>query len=85
MGFHHFSRKSATTMVEVMSNLMHENLLKHLISKNSPVTIILDGATDQTKTHKMIVYFLAVEDYTPVMYFYKLIECSLDQSANGFF
>lgn len=85
MGFHHFSRKSATTMTEVMSNLMHETLMKHLVAKNSPVSIILDGSTDISRTHNMIVYFLAVEDHTPVMYFYKLIECSLDQSANGFF
>lgn len=85
MGFHHFSRKSATTMTEVISNLMHETLMKHLVSKNSPVSIILDGSTDLSRTHSMIVYFLAVEDHTPVMYFYKLVECSLDQSAEGFF
>lgn len=46
MGFHHFSRKSATTMTEVMSNLMHETLMKHLVAKKSPVSIILDGSSD---------------------------------------
>lgn len=85
MGYHHYSRKSATSMIEVMSNLMHENLMTHLVSINSPVSIILDGSTDLSRTHNMLVYFLAVEDYAPVMYFYKLIECSLDQSADGLF
>lgn len=72
-------------MTEVMSNLMHETLLKSLLSNNSPVTIILDGGTDDSRRHSVIVYFLAIEDYTPIMYFFKLVECSIDQSANGMF
>lgn len=43
------------------------------------------GSSDLQRTHNMIVYFLAVEDHVPIMYFYKLIECSLDQSADGLF
>lgn len=67
--YHHFSRKSST-MSDVMSNLMHETLLKSLLSNNSP----------DSRRHSLVVYFLAIEDYTPTLYFYELIECSIDQS-----
>lgn len=56
LGFHHFSRKSAVAITEVMSNLMHETLLNSLISNKSPVTMILYGSTDaSSKIHSMIV------------------------------
>lgn len=85
MGYHHFSRKSATAITEVMSSFMHETLLNSFISNNSPVTIILDGATDTSSRHNILVYFLAIEDFTPMLYYYKLIECSTNQSASGLF
>ena len=64
---------------------MHETLLNSLISNNSPVTIILDEAIDTSLRHNILVYFLTIEDFTPMLYYYKLIESYTNQSASGLF
>lgn len=85
MGCHHYDRKSATLMMELMSSTMHETFIKHLVSKNLPLSIILDGSTDSSENHFLIVYFQAMEENVPIVYFYKLIEISVDETAAGYF
>lgn len=57
MGYHHSERTSATRMVELISRVMHETMIDKLLSKNSPISIILDGSSDSSGRHYMIVYF----------------------------
>lgn len=85
LGNHHFERTSATRMVETISKGMHRNIINHMLSISSPVSIILDGSSDSNGQHYLIVYFQAIEDNTPVMYFYKLIPTSTDESAEGLY
>lgn len=85
LGIHHFDRQSATRMMEFISAEMHRRLIDHLLSKNSPVSIILDGSTDVSFRHFLIVYFQAMEDNVPIVYFYKLVETADDETAAGYF
>lgn len=72
-------------MVETISTSMRKELVNCLLSKNYPLSIILDGSSDPNGQHYIIVYFQAIEDYRPVTYFYKLIPTTTDESADGFY
>lgn len=85
MGYHHFDRSGVTRMVESISHYMHEILVKHLIESASPFSLILDTSSDIEGRHYIITYFQALEDNTPIVYFYKLIEMSADLSAKAHF
>lgn len=85
MGYHHFDRYGATKMMESMSSYMHRLLINHMLAKESPFSIIIDGSTDITDTHFLIVYFQLLENNVPITCFYKLLETSSDVTANGFF
>lgn len=76
MGYHHYERRSAVRMMESMSALMHKNIMSYVVSKNYPVSIILDGSTDSSEKHYLIVYFQTIEENIPIVYFYKLIPTS---------
>lgn len=85
LGYHHFERSGAIAMLESMSNYMHKLLLKHMISKNLPFSIILDGSTDKQGNKYIIIYFQILENNIPVMCFYRLVEASSDVTANGLY
>jgi hypothetical protein len=84
MGFHHANRKAATTMMEVISQKMHEILLTNLV-KNSdiPISIIVDTSTDNSGKHYLIVLFQTAEEERPIVYFYKLVHLGMDETADG--
>lgn len=84
MGYHHYERKGAERMVESMSGHMHRLLLSHMLSKNLPFSIIIDGSTDSQETHYLIIYFQILEKDIPVVCFYKLVETSTDSTAQGY-
>ena len=85
MGYHHYDRMSAARMVSVISETMHDELILHLVKKQNPFSIILDGSTDASQNHYLIVYFQAIENNRPVVYFYKLILLEADETASGLF
>lgn len=84
LGFHHSDRRSIVRMVESMSNFMHEKMIEHMLSKNSPFSIIIDGS-DLNGLHYLIVYFQVLENNTPVVAFYRLIQTSSDITGEGLF
>jgi len=61
LGFHHYSRQSATSMMETISGEMHSALLTHLKESDTPFSIILDGSTSKNMFHYLIVLFQAME------------------------
>ena len=85
MGNHHYDKCAAIRMMESMSAHMHNLMLQHMVSRDLPFTIILDGSDDITDSHFMIVYFQILENDVPVMCFYRLIETTSDVSALGYF
>lgn len=85
MGYHHYDRNSAFKMGLSISNHMHKTLVENLISQNKPISIIIDGSTDSSQQHFLIIYLECVEKNIPILYFYALIPTSTDESARGFF
>ena len=83
MGYHHYDRRSTQRIVDFISNSMHRELLKTLNENSPDVSIILDGSTDPRQNHYLIVFLQAVEEYKPVVYFYRLIPLSMDETAEG--
>jgi len=59
--------------------------MKYITNSKSPMSIILDSSTDVSQHHYLVVYLQSLEDYTPVLYFYKLIPLQIDESAAGHF
>jgi len=85
MGYNHFDRKSASRMATFISDEMHKTLIQHIVAKHSPVSIILDTSTDVGQNHYLIVYFQALENGFPVVYFYKLIKLDADETSAALF
>lgn len=85
MGVHHYDKNAATRMTQSMSSYMHRQLLQHMLSKNLPFSIILDGSCDNTDNHYMIIYFQILENNVPSVVFYRLVETSSDVTALGYF
>lgn len=85
MGFHHYEKCGATAMMESMSSLMHKNMINHMLSKNLPFSMIIDGSTDSTESHLLIIYFQILENNVPVVCLYRLLETSSDRTAAGLF
>lgn len=83
LGYHHYERTSATRMTNLISSEMHKTLIQHLTDKHLPFSVIIDSSTDVSQRHYLIVYFQALEQNGPVVYFYKLIALQSDESARG--
>lgn len=56
---------------------MHRVLISYLIQKQLPVSIIIDAATDASQKHNLVVLVQTLENYKPVIYFYKFIKLLL--------
>uniref|UniRef100_A0A915KNL8 Transposase n=1 Tax=Romanomermis culicivorax TaxID=13658 RepID=A0A915KNL8_ROMCU len=81
MGYHHYDRISASHMALVISEEMYKMLIQLLTSKQYPLSIIIDSSTDASQNHYLIAYFQALENGTPVVYFYKLVQLDVDEIA----
>jgi hypothetical protein len=94
IGSHHYDKMSALRMLLLISDAFHRKLVKHIVSTNSPISIILDATTDSRGKHYIIVYFRALEadkdmdgkilQVRPCVYFYKLIELGASEDANAY-
>lgn len=85
MGVHHYEKCGAIKMLQCMSSYMHRQLIDHMVSENLPFSIIIDGSTDISESHYLIIYFQIFEENVPVICFYRLLETSSDVTALGFF
>lgn len=54
MGVHHYEKCGAISIMESMSSQMHKQLINHMLSKNSPFSIIIDGSTDSQENKFLI-------------------------------
>lgn len=64
---------------------MHKQLVNHMYYNNLPFSFIIDGSTDITNNHYLIIYFKILENNIPIVCFYKLVETTSDVTAKGFF
>lgn len=84
MGYHHYDRTACTTMTLHISEKMHDTLITNLLKAQMPISVIVDDTTDAGNIHYKIVYFQTIEEYSPVIYFYKLIETTSETGLAGF-
>lgn len=84
LGYHHYERTSCTRITNFISKTMHNTFVKSLLEKNVPVSIIIDGTSDSSRNHYLIVYFQTIENDNPVIYFYRLLEVN-DESSLGLY
>ena len=68
-------------MTVFLANSMRKRLLNHLRNTNSPISIILDGTTDYSSQHFIIVYFSAIENNRNQHYFYDLLSVGLEEDS----
>jgi hypothetical protein len=83
LGNRHKNRRSATRMLEVISDKMHEALVDHILKTDTKFSIIMDASTDMKNKHYLVVLFQCLEENTPVIYFYKILETGVDETADG--
>lgn len=57
LGFHHFDKCGAINMLESMSAHMHALLMKHIVSKNLPLSIVIDRSSDSSENKYLIIFF----------------------------
>lgn len=84
MGNHHYERSACTMMTNGISMKMHDTLIYHLIESEHTISIIVDDTTDIKNVHYKLVYFQTIENRSPVIYFYKLIELKSGTGYSGF-
>lgn len=84
MGNHHYERTSCTRISVFISQVMHKTLIGYLIKNQMPISIIVDDSTGLLTVHYKIVYFQTIEDNSPVIYFYKLIELKAETGEANF-
>ena len=83
VGDHYLHYRGVYKMLEFMYNEDHNKLIEHLMSDDNHISLIVDTATDITKTHYLIVLFQKLERHTPVVYFYKILRLGSDETAAG--
>lgn len=84
MGHHHYGRTGCNDMTIHISKHVHKILIENLIQSKMPISVIVDDATDTGNVHYKIVYFQTIEDFSPVIYFYRLIETIPETGLAGF-
>ena len=89
IGYHHYERTSATRMTEFLSDQMHKILISNFIlnrnMRTMPVSIIIDESADSNGRYYMVVYFQTIDNDVPIVYFYRLIEITSDETSQGYF
>lgn len=73
MGTHHYERRSATRMMQVVYKSMKESLVTHIQQTDYPLAILVDTTTDQNVINYLAVYIRTLENNVPRVYFYSLI------------
>lgn len=84
MGYHHYERTSCFRMTELISKHMHQTLVDNIMKQNVPISLIVDGTTDSSRVHYLIVYFQTIENNNPMIYFYRLLEVHQETSEGLF-
>lgn len=69
-----YNAQQAMEMAECISREMHDIVVRQIVSTNTPISMIVDSVIDVGRKDYIAVYFQAIENNTPTIYFYKLIE-----------
>ena len=85
LGTRFTGRDGATSMIHFLSDVMHSKLIRNLTSNRAPVSLIVDGSTDSTNQHVLVVLLQTVLDGKPTVSFYGMIPLGVDETARGLY
>jgi hypothetical protein len=85
MGSHHNNQKGATRMTQVISETMHIDLLNEMKETHPIVSLLVDGATDNTGNHFIICLFHFHRNGIPNTSLYKLLQIGVSEKAEDLF
>ena len=83
MWYHHYERRSAQRMGNHISDTMHKELINFLKTDNSPISVMVDGATDASQNHYMCIFLQTIYDNKPKVMFYRNPQLGSDETAEG--
>jgi len=83
LGVHAFHKTAASTITKIISEQMHQKLLRRLIADDVEFAILVDATKDSRNIPYFIVYIQTIEDEAPVIYFYRLIVLEKGESADS--
>ena len=80
LGSHHYERTSATRMMETISQKMHYILIEYIKKQQTPFSIVVDTATDGGNKNYFFIFLRALENYSPVYYFYRSLHVKSERA-----
>ena len=83
MGYHHYERRSAQRMGNHISDTMHKEFINFLKTDNSPISVMVDGATDASQNHYMCIFLQTIYENKPRVMFYRNPQLGSDETAEG--
>ena len=83
MGHRLTTHRDATKLTTFISDQMHLQLRKFLIEQNSNCAILIDESSDRRQRSFLVILLQVMENHTPVVYFYYLLQLSSDTTALG--
>ena len=81
LGTHYLHFAGASKMLKFVYHENHERLIDFIMSDNKPISLIVDSATDNTRTHYLVALLQRMEHNAPVVYFYKMIPIGSKERA----
>ena len=79
------SDRGAKDMTLHISKVMDDTYLDELMSSESPLTLIIDEATDRSMNPYLVVLFMTLQDNMPVLYLDRLVKLTSDVTSQGIF
>ena len=75
LGYHHYDTRGAGRIADHITNQMHLELLRFLKADTSPLSIVVDGATDPSQNHFLCVFNFSSRHYIKTSQKFSCTEC----------
>ena len=83
MGFHHYDTRGAWRIADHITDQMHLELLKFLKADTSPLSLVVDSATDPSQNHFLCVFIQTLHQDKPKVFMYRVPGLGSDETAAG--
>jgi hypothetical protein len=86
VGTHYHDATSMQRIAVLISNQMHDRLVKHLIKEQPEISLIIDASEDISGKHYLAVLFQTFDQNDrPHVFFYKLLVIGVSETAEALF
>ena len=83
MGFHHYDTRGAWCIADHITDQMHLELLKFLKADTSPLSLVVDSATDPSQNNFLCVFIQTLHQDKPKVFMYRVPGLGSDETAAG--